>query len=89
MRVTNMTWQCYQVELLVEAVLLRGSGRDNIMNPLRLVVNCFAESFYIISAVCAQFANLNYMDWFSMSYWAGDLVYRIIVVDHSSYLSIF
>ncbi|TNV83971.1 hypothetical protein FGO68_gene3100 [Halteria grandinella] len=89
MRITNTTWQCYQVELLVEAVVFRGSVKTNVLNPLYIVINCAAESFYILSALCAQFANLNYQDWFSMSHWAGDLVYRTIVVDHSAYLDLF
>lgn len=52
MRITNMTWQCYQVELLVEATL-KGRVYTNVINPLYLVANCLVESFYITSAVLA------------------------------------
>jgi hypothetical protein len=33
----------------------------------------------------AEFANLNYSDWFSFAYWLGDLTYRLFVVDSSQY----
>jgi hypothetical protein len=41
------------------------------------------EFFYIISDLFAEVANLFYKDWFSFSYWLGDLCYRFVIVQHT------
>ena len=80
MKITALTWQCYQVELLVEHAL--GTiVLQNTKNPLTLIANCMSGSFYLISAMMAQFANMNYEDWFSFAYYLGDIFYRVFVVD--------
>ena len=82
MRITNMTWQCYQIEKVAEYTL-ETVVRGNLNNPLVILANCVGESFYITSALVAQFANWNYEDWFSFSYYMGDLFYRMFVIDRS------
>ena len=52
MRITNMTWQCYQVELNMENVY-NNQITKNLNNPIAILGNCFSESFYIISALTA------------------------------------
>ena len=52
----------------------------NLFNPVAILANCGSQSFYLVSALLAQFANYNYNDWFSFSYWMGDLFYRVLVV---------
>lgn len=84
MLITNVTWQCYQVELLIEATI-KLIVKPNVANPIMILVNCGTQSFYIASALLAQFANFTYADWFSFSYWLGDLTYRFLVVDSSKY----
>jgi len=80
-----MTRQCYEVERMVEFTI-QTVVSQNVFNPMLILINCGAELFYIVSALTAQFANINYEDWFSFSFWMGDLVYRVLVADHSSYL---
>ncbi len=82
MLVTNMTWSCYTMWEIAEYTI-ETTVKNNLFNPVLILVNCFMEFFYIISALVAEFANFNYMDWFSFAYWVGDLLYRIIIVDHS------
>ena len=80
MRIKNMTWQCYQVELLIEYAL--GTVvHQNMYNPLLVLANCMSGSFYLISDLLAQFANLNYEDWFSVAYHFGDMFYRTLAID--------
>jgi hypothetical protein len=39
MLITNLTWQCYQVELLVE-VTVRSIVKPNLANPILILANC-------------------------------------------------
>ncbi len=52
MRITNMTWQCYQVELVIEYAIA-AYVMPNTYNPLIILANCMSESFYIVSAILA------------------------------------
>ena len=52
MRITNMTWQCYQIEIVAEYTL-NTIVRGNLNNPLVILANCVGESFYITSALAA------------------------------------
>jgi hypothetical protein len=52
MRITNMTWQCYQVEIVAEYTL-KTIVKGNLNNPLVILANCVGESFYIVSALAA------------------------------------
>ena len=50
-------------------------------NPLLVLANCLSGSFYLISDLVAQFANLNYEDWFSFAYHFGDMFYRTLAIE--------
>ena len=59
MKITAMTWQCYQVELLIEYVI--GTVvLQNVNNPVLILANCMSSAFYLASDIMAQFANMNY-----------------------------
>lgn len=83
MLVTSFTEDCYTSERDIERTV-KDHVIDNFKNPMLLVVNLAVEHFYIISALTVLFADFNYEDWFSLFYWMGDLLYRLIIVDHST-----
>ena len=56
MKITNMTWQCYTVYLLVEYTL-ETDVKNNVYNPVLLITNCAIEFFYIVSDFIAEFSN--------------------------------
>jgi hypothetical protein len=56
--------------------------RANVLSPQYIGINFANEFFYIVSDIAAEIANDFYQDWFSFSYWLGDLVYRFFVVRH-------
>ena len=66
---------------------MRTTVAYNVENPEMVLVNAAVESFSILSAVAAQFANVNYFDWFSFSYWLGDLFYRFLAVDNTGFFT--
>lgn len=61
----------------------------NVLTPLNLLKNFFSEFFFLSSAATAEFASYYYEDYFSFSYWLGDMVYRILLVDHRSVTFVF
>lgn len=56
---------------------------DNILEPINLLKNFFKEFYFIISDCIAEFANDYFEDYYSFSYYLGDLIYRILVADNS------
>jgi len=77
--ITNLTFQCYKVSQLISHTLSY-QVMLNVNQPIQLLYNVASQSFYITSALLAQFANFNYHDWFSLFYWFGDIFFRILVV---------
>lgn len=54
----------------------------NIEQPISILYNVMYELFKIFNAVAAEISNSFYGDYFSFSFWLGDLIYRIFVVRH-------
>jgi hypothetical protein len=78
---TPITWECYQAGIFAYFVIST-DVRANVINPESIAINIANEVFYIMSDIAAQVANDFYKDWYSFSYFLGDLVYRLIVVHH-------
>lgn len=54
----------------------------NVIEPINLLKNFFSGFYFISSAAVGEFANWYYEDWFSFSYWLGDIVYRILIINN-------
>ncbi len=79
MRMTTLTWQCYNMTVLVEYTLTH-QVTDNLLNPIAILYNAAYQFFFIVSDLFAEFSNIIYQDWMSLCYWFGDLLYRTLVI---------
>ena len=63
--------------------------KKNVMSPKRVGVNIMYEFYYIASDIAAEITNDFYEDWFSFSFWLGDIFYRLFVVHNDPNLDRF
>lgn len=56
----------------------------NVLDSKRILVNMMHEYFIISNNITVFFADYFFKDWLSFSYYAGDTVYRLIVVQHEA-----
>ena len=78
---TPMTITCYNMGKEIENVVLTDLV-PNVEDPTNIFRNVLSEFFFIVSDCIAEFANHYYEDYFSFSYWLGDLFFRIFVADN-------
>jgi len=84
MFLTPITWECYKTGTFALYVISTDI-RANILEPWSIGINVMVEMFYILSNIAAEMANNYYQDWYSFSYFLGDMVYRFFVVHHPEY----
>lgn len=52
----------------------------NVSSPYRIVLNLMRNEFNITTDLVVLMSNWFYRDFFSMSFWIGDIVYQIVVI---------
>ena len=58
----------------------------NILSEEQTLLNVMAEYYQLSNNVSVFLADFFFSDWLSFAYYAGDTVYRLMVVQHTSHL---
>lgn len=77
---TPMLRNCYHMGLGIRDSSVDLYKNDELQYDA-IAANIGAELFYIVSNIFTQVANEFYEDWYSFSYYVGDMGYRILLSD--------
>ena len=56
----------------------------NILSEEQTFLNLLGEFYFLSNNVSVFFADFFFSDWLSFAYYAGDTVYRLLVVQHKA-----
>ena len=52
----------------------------NILSEEQTILNLMGEFYFLANNISVFFADFFFLDWLSFAYYAGDTVYRLLVV---------
>lgn len=55
---------------------------ENVLNSEQVLVNIMFEFYALANNVLVFFADFFFEDWLSLAFYVGDVVFRLIVVQH-------